>query len=189
MLPRIYAPQRSICGSDDAAVVHRSKDPARVATKEARCRAFDVGSSKYAPSVSGRLACLSLSADISDYGSRVASAENAGLSLSVARRATATLSASGFQGNVGGGVLTKLSPRVNRDLGLAIGLGGTKAAAPAAATKPPARRRGTAVPEPATVDRRPTVGGPRSPDAPTGAIARAQPRCGSNWPHRGQEGW
>ncbi len=84
-------------------------------------RVFDIGSGKYAPYLSSRLAYLSLSADIEDFGTRVASGANPELSLSVARRATATVSASGFQGNIGGGVLTKLSPRVNLDVGFTVG--------------------------------------------------------------------
>lgn len=63
-------------------------------------RVFDVGSAKYAPYTSARIAYLQQSADLGN---------------------NATLSASGFQGNVGGGVLTKLSPRVNLDLGITLG--------------------------------------------------------------------
>ena len=63
-------------------------------------RVFDVGSAKYAPYMSARIAYLQQSADLGS---------------------NATLSASGFQGNVGGGVLTKLSPRVNLDLGVTLG--------------------------------------------------------------------
>ena len=64
-------------------------------------RVLDVGSAKYAPYVSARAAYLQQSADIGSGNS---------------------LSASGFQGNVGGGVLTKLSPRVNLDLGITLGV-------------------------------------------------------------------
>lgn len=84
-------------------------------------RVFDVGSSKYAPYLSARIAYLSLSADFDIALERVATNANPGLSLAVARRANATVSASGLQGNVGGGVLTKLSPRVNLDLGVTVG--------------------------------------------------------------------
>lgn len=68
-------------------------------------RVFDIGSANVAPYVSARLAYLQQAADVSSSGGQ-----------------TFTLSASGFQGNVGGGFLTKLSPRVNLDLGVTLGL-------------------------------------------------------------------
>lgn len=88
-------------------------------------RVFDIGSAKYAPYMSGRLAYLQQSADLGEVAPNTNSdvrRANADVSLSVARRANVQLSASGFQGNVGGGVLTKLSPRVNLDLGLTLGV-------------------------------------------------------------------
>lgn len=89
-------------------------------------RVFDIGSAKYAPYMSGRLAFLQQSADLGEVapsnGINESMRANAEVSLSVARRANVQLSASGFQGNVGGGVLTKLSPRVNLDLGLTLGV-------------------------------------------------------------------
>lgn len=84
-------------------------------------RVFDINSTKVAPYASARLAYLSLTADLGPFQPRVASSA-APVSLSVARLENATLSASGFQGNVGGGVLIKLSPRVNLDLGTTVGL-------------------------------------------------------------------
>jgi hypothetical protein len=83
-------------------------------------RVFDIGSAKIAPYVSARLAYLQLTADLGTYAPRVLAAAP-GVTLSLARRENETLSASGFQGNVGGGFLTKLSPRVNLDLGLTVG--------------------------------------------------------------------
>jgi hypothetical protein len=88
-------------------------------------RVFDIGSAKYAPYMSGRLAYLQQSADLGEVAAnRINESDraHADVSLSVARRANVQLSASGFQGNVGGGVLTKLSPRVNLDLGLTLGV-------------------------------------------------------------------
>lgn len=67
-------------------------------------RTFDIGSSSYAPYASGRLALLRESLDI----------EDGGISL--------TAKASGVQLNVGGGVLFRVSPRVNLDLGATVGL-------------------------------------------------------------------
>ena len=67
-------------------------------------RTFDVGSSTYAPYASGRLAILRESLDIEDSGT------------------TLNASASGIQVNVGGGVLFRLTPRVNLDLGLTLGM-------------------------------------------------------------------
>ena len=84
-------------------------------------RVFDIGSAKVAPYISARLAYLQLSADLGEYIQRVVSSEPA-VALSVQRRANATLSASGFQGNIGGGFLTRLSPRVNLDLGATLGV-------------------------------------------------------------------
>lgn len=63
-------------------------------------RVFDVGSARYAPYLSGRAAFLQQEAD---FGNGT------------------TLTASGFQANVGGGVLTRLTPRVNLDLGATVG--------------------------------------------------------------------
>jgi Outer membrane protein beta-barrel domain len=84
-------------------------------------RVFDIGSAKVAPYVSARLAYLQQSADLGEaQDTRITNAPD-GVSLAVARRATLELSASGFQGNVGGGVLVKLSPRINLDLGLTLG--------------------------------------------------------------------
>lgn len=60
----------------------------------------DVGSSSYAPYMSARLAYLQQRLDIGD----------------------ASASASGGQANLGGGVLMRLSPRLNLDLGLTYGI-------------------------------------------------------------------
>jgi hypothetical protein len=84
-------------------------------------RVFDIGSAKIAPYVSARLAYLQQAADVNVINNRIGRA-TPGVSLSVAQLQTYTLSASGFQGNVGGGFLTKLSPRVNLDLGVTLGL-------------------------------------------------------------------
>jgi hypothetical protein len=92
-------------------------------------RVFDIGSAKYAPYMSGRLAYLKLAADLGSSNTtsgtsgigQVGRASNPPVSLSVAQRAGLELSATGFQGNIGGGVLTRLSPRVNLDLGLTLG--------------------------------------------------------------------
>ena len=84
-------------------------------------RVFDIGSAKVAPYVSARLAYLQQAADVNFAAARILrTAPN--VSLSVSQLQTFTLSASGFQGNIGGGVLTKLSPRVNLDLGVTLGL-------------------------------------------------------------------
>lgn len=64
-------------------------------------RVLDIGSARYAPYLSGRAAYLQQEAD---FGNGT------------------TLRASGFQGNVGGGVLARLSPRVNLDLGVTLGV-------------------------------------------------------------------
>jgi Outer membrane protein beta-barrel domain len=84
-------------------------------------RVFDVGSAKFAPYLSARVAYLSLAADFEDVSAGAIRRTAPEVSLAVARRATATISAGGVQGNVGGGVLMKLSPRVNLDLGATIG--------------------------------------------------------------------
>jgi hypothetical protein len=85
-------------------------------------RVFDIGSARVAPYMSGRLSYLRQSADLDVTLSRLTrSAEPVSLSLQQ-RRATLALSASGFQGNVGGGVLVRMSPRVNLDLGATLGL-------------------------------------------------------------------
>lgn len=67
-------------------------------------RVFDIGKNQ-APYLSGRVAILAQSATISDpsFGS-------------------IDLSATGAQFNVGGGVLVRLSPRVNLDLGATLGI-------------------------------------------------------------------
>lgn len=85
-------------------------------------RVFDVGSAKFAPYMSGRLSYLQQSADLGEVSQNRIARTNGEVSLSTARRANLELSASGFQGNIGGGVLTKLSPRVNLDLGLTVGV-------------------------------------------------------------------
>jgi len=69
-------------------------------------RVFDVGSAKYAPYLAARFSYLEQSADITQQ---------------TGGTGTALLAASGFQGNIGGGVLVKLTPRVNLDLGLTLG--------------------------------------------------------------------
>jgi hypothetical protein len=84
-------------------------------------RVFDIGSSKYAPYLSARLAFLKLAADLDLAAARVSRPNDAGIALAVARRAQYELSATGLQGNIGGGVLTKLTPRVNLDLGVTLG--------------------------------------------------------------------
>jgi hypothetical protein len=83
---------------------------------------FDIGSAKYAPYMSARLAYLQQSADLGDVAQARIARTSSTLSLSVQQRASLELSASGFQGNIGGGVLTKLSPRVNLDLGVTLGV-------------------------------------------------------------------
>lgn len=67
-------------------------------------RVIDVGSSQVAPYVSARLAFLQQSLDLDINGTRVSA------------------SASGAQVNGGGGILVRLSPRVNLDLGATYGL-------------------------------------------------------------------
>ncbi len=67
---------------------------------------IDVRSLRFAPYVSGRLSFLRQSADLDVPGFDE----------------TVTLSASGFQGNVGGGLLVRLTPRVNLDLGATFGV-------------------------------------------------------------------
>lgn len=67
-------------------------------------RVIDVGSSKAAPYVSARLAFLQQSIDFEVDGT------------------TVNASASGAQVNGGGGVLVRLSPKVNLDLGATFGL-------------------------------------------------------------------
>jgi hypothetical protein len=83
---------------------------------------FDVGSSSYAPYVSARLAFLQQSAEINVAAARVQQPIQPGLNLQTSSGPTYSISASGFQGNVGGGVLVKLTPRVNLDLGVTLGL-------------------------------------------------------------------
>ncbi len=84
-------------------------------------RVFDIGSSKYAPYLSARLAFLKLAADLDIVIDRESRANDSQIALAVAQRAQYELSATGLQGNIGGGVLTKLSPRVNLDLGVTLG--------------------------------------------------------------------
>lgn len=84
-------------------------------------RVFDVGSSKYAPYVSARIAFLKLAANLDISAAGVQSVNDSPIALAVARRAQYELSATGLQGNIGGGVLTKLTPRVNLDLGVTLG--------------------------------------------------------------------
>ncbi len=67
-------------------------------------RVIDVGSSQFAPYVSARVAFLQQSLDVDVNGT------------------TISASASGAQLNGGGGVLVRLSPRVNLDLGATYGL-------------------------------------------------------------------
>jgi hypothetical protein len=67
-------------------------------------RIIDAGSSTVAPYISGRLAILQQSIDMSIQGTAISA------------------SASGAQINGGGGVLFRLSPRVNLDLGATYGL-------------------------------------------------------------------
>lgn len=62
---------------------------------------IDVGSSSYAPYVAARLAKLTQSAEIEELDLKA--------------------SASGTQMNLGGGVLIRLTPRINLDLGLTYG--------------------------------------------------------------------
>lgn len=85
-------------------------------------RVFDVGSAKFAPYMSARAAYLQQSADLGDVGQARTARTNPDVLLAVAQRANLEISASGFQGNIGGGVLTKLSPRVNLDLGVTVGV-------------------------------------------------------------------
>ena len=93
-------------------------------------RVFDIGSAKAAPYFSARFSYLQQSADFeaglgravgTDGVVALSAGGRGGLALATAARATTTLSASGFQGNVGGGVLVKLSPKVNLDLGVTLG--------------------------------------------------------------------
>ncbi|MGQ0648407.1 MAG: outer membrane beta-barrel protein [Gemmatimonadaceae bacterium] len=67
-------------------------------------RILDLGNASFAPYISGRLAFLQQSIDV-DAGTT-----------------TVTASASGAQINGGGGVLFRLSPRVNLDVGATYGL-------------------------------------------------------------------
>ena len=84
-------------------------------------RVFDIGSAKVAPYVSVRLAYLQQAADLTVTANRIARTDP-GITLSVAPQQTYAISASGFQGNLGGGVLTKLSSRANLDLGVTVGV-------------------------------------------------------------------
>ncbi|MGQ0766743.1 MAG: outer membrane beta-barrel protein [Gemmatimonadota bacterium] len=65
---------------------------------------FDVGSTSYAPYISGRISVLSQSADFDIPGE------------------TVSASSTGTQFNGGGGVLFRLSPRVNLDVGATFGV-------------------------------------------------------------------
>lgn len=88
-------------------------------------RVLDIGSGTVAPYVSGRFAILRQSASVDVGIGRLTRPGNPDLALAVAAqqaRAALNLSATGFQGNVGGGVLWKLSPRVNFDLGATLGV-------------------------------------------------------------------
>ncbi len=85
-------------------------------------RVFDVGSGKYAPYLSSRIAVLRQSANFDVADGRVAQQTPPDVTLSVRQRAALEVSATGFQGNVGGGVLTRLSPRVNLDIGATLGV-------------------------------------------------------------------
>jgi hypothetical protein len=67
-------------------------------------RVFDVGATSYAPYASARLAFLRQSIDLEVEGTPVSA------------------SASGAQVNLGGGVLFRVSPRVNIDLGATFGV-------------------------------------------------------------------
>ncbi|MBC7894724.1 MAG: outer membrane beta-barrel protein [Cytophagaceae bacterium] len=67
-------------------------------------RIFDVGSSTFAPYASARLSFLQQAIDVSANGTSVEA------------------TASGTQVNAGGGVLFRMSPRVNLDLGATYGL-------------------------------------------------------------------
>ncbi len=62
---------------------------------------IDVGSSSYAPYIAARLAKLTQSAELEEYDIK--------------------MSASGTQMNLGGGVLVRMTPRINMDLGLTYG--------------------------------------------------------------------
>ncbi|MDP1857912.1 MAG: outer membrane beta-barrel protein [Gemmatimonadaceae bacterium] len=67
-------------------------------------RVIDVGSSQFAPYLSGRVAFLQQSIDLRVNGTKISA------------------TASGAQLNGGGGVLIRLSPKVNLDLGATYGL-------------------------------------------------------------------
>jgi hypothetical protein len=67
-------------------------------------RVFDVGSTSYAPYLSGRLSILQQAADVDIQGT------------------TVSASGTGTQINGGGGVLFRMSPRVNLDVGATFGL-------------------------------------------------------------------
>ncbi len=67
-------------------------------------RVIDVGSSQFAPYVSARIAFLQQSLELDVSGTQL------------------TADATGAQFNAGGGVLIRLSPRVNLDLGATYGL-------------------------------------------------------------------
>ncbi len=82
-------------GADDISLAGVFFEPRRV---------VDVGSSQFAPYLSARLAFLRQSLDIDVNGTAVSA------------------SASGAQINGGGGVLIRLNPRVNLDLGATYGL-------------------------------------------------------------------
>ncbi|MCC7055313.1 MAG: hypothetical protein IT355_18720 [Gemmatimonadaceae bacterium] len=88
-------------------------------------RVFDTGSGKYAPYLSGRIAWLQQSADIDVAfagGRRTAQAPSLSVAAQTASATGTEITASGFQGNIGGGILTRLSPRVNLDLGVTLGV-------------------------------------------------------------------
>lgn len=93
-------------------------------------RTFDIGSARYAPYLAARLAYLRQSADVSLVLAQVRRPEgpialavlpSGDVSLQTSGGANTSITASGFQGNVGGGVLVTLTPRVHLDLGLTVG--------------------------------------------------------------------
>lgn len=90
-------------------------------------RVFDIGSAKYAPYLSARGAWLQQSAELEiGFASTrrtgtLPSLRTGGVALQTSPNSS-ELTASGFQANVGGGVLARLSPRVNLDLGVTVGV-------------------------------------------------------------------
>lgn len=82
-------------GNDDVMLAGVFFEPRRV---------FDLGSTSYAPYLSGRISFLKQSLDTEVNGTAI------------------TASASGTQINAGGGMLIRMSPRVNLDVGATFGL-------------------------------------------------------------------